>query len=642
MAGYQNSLYSLKPDCFLTFDGDSLFDALGYLRTPFIPDMSGNENNAIILATSNPIKSYSLGSYSLVDREDGIDQYSLTFASRGYIGAEVTQDIFPYPSSILEIFHSDTLKCEDEFTFSFIFKKTDRDEWFRGARYDQTTGKYVRVPGYTKSLSRTIFQKGDDVWMRWRKGGDNRDYFDFKFPGPVTASDYTYRFDLLNGGGLNILNTQNYTNRQIHIVMTREKLKIGISLFQTVDRVYIDGIKYFEKKSQVTNEPSTALNTSSIFVGGNQSVYDPEYLNDRQTTPLMIDNFAVWNNKCLTDDQISWLYKKIYDYANYTMRWDPQLYVQMNELSLNPNSPQQPGTISINKFGSTLTYVGIGSQLTPGILGPKRLIHSPAMGFKAGAMAKITSNNYTNPVLNINNNQDWTLDLFVSFTSSEKGVIFSALSDTYPYKGILIEANVNNNIYQSGSIQVSLEENIHISTDILDAFGNTVKFNDGDFHFITVVRRNSQFEFWINGVLQGTRVGNNGTINENFGQIYLMGSMPEHLGINGSMCHVAFFTYAMQPSNIRSRSYFFTRTVVEGYVTLRGIPHPATIRCYERSTGQFVVEGTADALTGWYKIDVWTENYMDVMVFDIKNPSVRPRALGPYLAYEYTDIDDMP
>jgi hypothetical protein len=55
MAGYQNSLYSLKPDCFITFDGDTLFDNQGYLRTPNIPDVSGNENNAYILATSNAI-----------------------------------------------------------------------------------------------------------------------------------------------------------------------------------------------------------------------------------------------------------------------------------------------------------------------------------------------------------------------------------------------------------------------------------------------------------------------------------------------------------------------------------------------------------------------------------------------------------
>lgn len=644
MAGYQNSLYSLKPDCFLTFDGDTLFDNQGYLRTPNIPDVSGNENNGYVLASSNPIKSYSMGTYSLVDREDGMDQFSMTFASRGYMGGIVASDIFPYPSAITEIFHSDTLECKDDFTFSFIFKKTDRDEWFRSARYNSVTGKYETQPSYYKDLSRTIFQKGDDVWMRWRKTGwANYDYFDFKFPGPTgSTNDYTFRFDLQGGQGLNIINASNYTSRQIHVVMTREKLKIGAALFQTVDRVYLDGIKYFERKSQVTNEPSTALNTSSIFIGGNQSVFNAEALSDRQTTPLLIDNFAVWNKRCLTDDQVSWLYKKIHDYSNYTKRWDPQLYIEMNEGSLNPNIQQQQGIISVNKNNATLTYIGMGSQLNPSSIGPKRLIYSPAMGFNANAMAKVTSSNYTNPVLTVNNNQDWTLDLFVSFTSAERGVIFSALTDTWPYKGILIEANVNNNIHTSGSIQVSLEDNLSISTNVIDAFGNTVKFNNGEFHFLTLVRRNSQFEFWVDGVLQGSRVGNNGTINNNFGQIYLMNSMPDQLSVTGSLCQIAFFNYAMQPSNIRSRSYFFTRTVVEGYVTLRGVPHQATVRCYERSTGEFVVEGTSDAQTGWYKIDVWTENYMDVMFFDIKDPTVRPRALGPYLAYEYTDIDDMP
>lgn len=642
MSGYQNSLMKLKPDCFITYDGDTLFDSEGYLRTPNIPDVSGNENNAIILATSNPIKSYAMGTYSLIDREDGIDQYSMTFASRGNLGGIVPSTSFPYPSAINEIFHSDTLKCEDEFTFSIIFKKTDRDTWFRSAKYNASSGIYETQPNYWKSLSRTIFQKGDDVWLRWRCiGSPAYDYFDFKFPGPVTASDYTFRFDLQNNLH-NIITVGNYINRQIHIVMTRKKLKVGSQLFQTVDNVYIDGIKYYERKSQVTNEPSTALNTSSILIGGNQSVFNAETLDDRQTTPLMVDNFAVWNDRCLTHDEVSWLYKKMYSFADYTRRWDPQLYIPMAEQSLNPNSPSQPGRIDVNKQNVVFTYLGISSQLEPGVPGPKRLIYEPAMRFRANAMAKITSNVYTSPVLSVSNNQDWTLEFFVSFTTTTKGVIFSALTDVWPFKGILVLANMNNDIETPGSIQAQLEDGLTISTNTIDAFGNNVMYNDGQFNHIVLIRRNSNFEFWVNGVLQGSRFGNNGTINNNFGQVYLMGNMPEQLNVNGEMCQLVFYTYAMQEPNIRARSYFFTRTVVEGHVMLRGVPHPATVRCYERSTGKLVTEGTADALTGWYQIDVWTENYMDVMFFDIKNANVRPRALGPYLAYEYTDIDDMP
>lgn len=642
MAGYKNSLYSLKPDCFITYDGDTLFDANGYIRTPNIPDISGNGNDAYVLAVSDEIKSYALGSYPLCERENGIDQYSMSFGSRGYLGAVVPSNVFPYPASMTEIFHSDTLRCEDEFTFSIIFKKTDRDTWFRTAKYNQATGKYATAQSYYKSISRTIFQKGNDVWLRWRgEGSYMYDFLDFKFPGTVTSGDYTFRYDFQNPQPYNILTTSNYTNRAIHIVMTRQKLKVGTSLFQTVDRVYIDGIKYFERKSQVTNEPSTALNTSSIFIGGNQSVFNVETLDDRQTTPLMVDNFAVWNNKCLTDDQVSWLYKKIYDYPNMTRNWDPQLYIQMNESSLNINSPTQSGTISVNKNNATFTYVGLGSQLVPGQPGPKRLIYTPAMFYKANAMARVTSSSGTSPVLTVSSNQDWTLEFFVSFTSASRGVIFSALTDIWPYKGILVEANVNNDIEMAGSIQAQLEDGLTLSTNTIDAFGNSVKYNDGEFHHIVLIRRSSNFEFWVDGVLQGSRYGNNGTISNNYGQIFMMGSMPDNQSVTGGLCQLAFFTYAMQPSNIRARSYFYTRTVVEGYVTLRGVPHAATIRCYERSTGEFVTEGKADPLTGWYKLDVWTENYMDVIFFDINNPSVRPRALGPYLAYEYTDIDDL-
>lgn len=640
MAGYKNSVHSLKPDCFLTYDGDTICDNQGYLRELYVPDMSGNENNAYILTSSEPIKSYELGTASLVDRENGTDQFSMTFTPRGN---QSTLTQFPYPAAMTEIFHSDTLKCEDEFTFSFIFQKPDRDTWFRGSRYNSSTGKYVWESGRYKNISRTIFQKGDDVWMRWRGiGSPQYDYFDFKFPGPTGSSnDYTFRYDLYTNNNI-FLNQNNYTSRQIHIVMTRQKIKVGAALYQTIDRVYIDGVVFFERKSAVTNEPSTALNTSSILIGGNQSPVNLETLDDRQTTPLIIDNFAVWNNKCLTEEQVSWLYKKIYNYEKYTTRWNPQLYIQMNEETLQPNASSQAGSFTINKNSANLTYIGLAGQLTPYVAGPKRLIYTPAMNFKMNAMAKVTSQNYANPVLTVGANSDYTLDFFVSFTSDTRGVIFSALTDVWPYKGILIEANVNNDVHTVGSIQASLEDGLSISTNIIDAFGNDKKLNDGNFHHLVIVRRNSQFEFWVDGVMQGTRIANNGTINNNFGQIYLMGSMPDQLSVNGSLCQIVFFTYALSPANIRSRSYFFTRTVVEGYVTLRGVPHAATVRCYERSTGEFVTEGTADGLTGWYKIDVWTENYMDVIFFDINNPSVRPRSLGPYLAYEYTDIDDLP
>lgn len=645
MAGYKESLLKLKPDCFITFDGDTLFDSNGYLRQPHIPDVSNNENHALVHAVSDEIKSYAMGIPSLVDRENGMDQYAFAFASRGNTG-EYSDD-FPYPPSKLEIFHSSTLKCEDEFTFSFIFQKTDRDSWFRSAEYNYVTGKYQTRPGLTKSLSRTIFQKGSDVWMRWRCDGGwyQYDHFDFKFPGPAVSSDYTFRFSLHSQNYTNILNTSNYTQRQIHVVMTRRKLKVGSSLYQTIDSVYLDGIKYFERKSQITNEPSTALNTASIFIGGTQDPYDYVNLNDRQTTPLYIDNFAVFNNRCLTDDEVSWLYKKMYSFTKYTKRWDPQLFIEFAESTLRPNVEQQTGVIATNKNNATLTYIGqSGTQIIPGVEGPKRLIYTPAMRFQSSGMARIASasNNYTSPVLTVSNNQDYTLELFVAFTSNKKGVIFSAQTDTWPYKGILIEANVSNQVEKRGSIQVSLEDGLFLNSNNIDAFGNDVLYNDGQFHHISVIRRNSNFELWIDGVLHGSRVGNNGSINDRFGQIYLMNSMPENNEVTGALTNLAFFTYAMQPSNIRSRSYFFTRTVVEGFVTLRGVPHPATVRCFERTTGQFVAEDTADPNTGWYQIDVWTENYMDVMFFDLKNPQVRPRALGPYLAYEYTDIDTLP
>ena len=627
MAGYKMTALRYKPTCCITFDGESNYDYQGYLRVPQVYDSSGFDNHGVMLATNQVVKPYG-ATTSLLPRESGYDQYSMCFSPRGHD----TNMSFPYDAARVEVFSSNSIDLETDFTISFLFNKKESDNWFVNAIYDPVTNTYKPSPSSTgKSIRRTIFQKGLQVGLVWVNPWGGNDYLEVSFP---TGTQNI----AINGANADV-NTnrvfKNFYDRTFHITMTCKVNKIGTNLFQIVEELWVDGIIILSRKGNVTSNPSLNPNTASFMIGGNNSTFDPFYCNDRQTSPLFIDNFLVYD-RCLSNDEIASLYKKVFDYDVYTKRWYPLLYAQMGGENLNPNQTANNGVLDVNPSNNcVLTYFGNQSQVKNEV-GPKRLINESAIEFKDLGMARI-SNTYTSPV--INSSGDYTLEFFAKFSSTERGVIFSAQTDYFPYKGILIEGNVFADQHQVGSLQVTLEDGIYINTKGLNPDGSYIQYNDGEFHHYVVIRRGNKFEFWIDGYLIETKYGNAGNMITSFGSIYLMGMMPEKQYIYGSMCQLAYYDYAMQEHNIRAKAFFFTRVRMKGRVTLQGVPHGATIRIMDHTTGKFLTEGMCDGSTGLYDIDVYTDHYIDIMVFDKFNPNVRYRAFGPDRAEEFTDID---
>lgn len=627
MAGYKMTALRYKPTCCITFDGESNYDYQGYLRVPQVYDSSGFDNHGVMLATNQVVKPYG-ATTSLLPRESGYDQYSMCFSPRGHD----TNMSFPYDAARVEVFSSNSIDLETDFTISFLFNKKENDGWFVNAIYDPVTNTYKPSPSSTgKTIRRTIFQKGLQVGLVWVNPWASPDYLEVSFP---TGTQNI----AINGANADV-NTnrvfRNFYDRTFHITMTCKVNKIGTNLFQIVEELWVDGIIILSRKGNVTSNPSLNPNTASFMIGGNNSTFDPFYCNDRQTSPLFIDNFLVYD-RCLSNDEIASLYKKVFDYDVYTKRWYPLLYAQMGGENLNPNQTANNGILDVNPSNNcVLTYFGNQTQVKNEV-GPKRLINESAIEFKDLGMARI-SNTYTTPV--INSSGDYTLEFFAKFSSTERGVIFSAQTDYYPYKGILVEGNVFADQHQVGSLQITLEDGIYINTKGLNPDGSYIQYNDGEFHHYVVIRRGNKFEFWLDGYLIETKYGNSGNMITSFGSIYLMGMMPEKQYIYGSMCQLAYYDYAMQEHNIRAKAFFFTRVRMKGRVTLQGVPHGATIRIMDHTTGKFLTEGMCDGSTGLYDIDVYTDHYIDIMVFDKFNPNVRYRAFGPDRAEEFTDID---
>lgn len=638
MAGYIKTALRFKPTCFLTFDGESFYDTSGYLNYPHFDDVSNNNNFGFMVTTGAPFKPYKADA-SLVPRQAGYDMKAITFSPDGYTPTRP----FPYESARIEVFHTTTLGMEDEFTISFLFNKRDNDSFFASQRYNGA-GDYTQPSGWNKTFLRTIFQKGNKVGMFWRHVAGNQNQLIFQFP------DKSYSFNIEGSSAQS--NDQanrafaNFYNRTFHIVIQRKKIPVGTTLWKTVNIIYVDGVKFLYEESNVTSNPSTALTTSSIFIGGNAGVFDPELCEDRQTSPITIDNFLVYNNQCLTEDQVAQIYKKAFPFVNMIQRWYPLVYAQLDD-EPNPNINMNTGTLTVRPSTAiALQHFGTSVNLIPKSDGSLRLMGLTAMGYRNGGMSRIV-NTASSLSTVVNPSQDWTVQFFASFGSSKRGILFAMQNDYYPFKGLVIEANAFNDEETEGAIQVKLENGVFLNTIALEPNGQPIKYNDDKMRMYTVCRRGNQFEFWLDGTLVASGFANGGSMlydttynaSSSDNTIYLMSKNPNNNFVVGKMQQLSIYNIAMQPHLIRGISFFFTRMRLNGVVTLQQSPHSATLRFSDHTTGAFVVEGQSSGNDGEYDIDVYSDSYLDLMVFDKTDPNVRYRAFGPIIADEYTDID---
>ena len=115
-----------------------------------------------------------------------------------------------------------------------------------------------------------------------------------------------------------------------------------------------------------------------------------------------------------------------------------------------------------------------------------------------------------------------------------------------------------------------------------------------------------------------------------------MGMSPSDMLVTGKFGNFAFYNRAIQPHEISARSFFFTRMILKGKVTLQGKPHKTDMRIYEHGTGQLLNEYKTET-DGQYAINVYTNNYIDVMFLDKQDSTVQMRVIGPVIPHEYTD-----
>ena len=104
------------------------------------------------------------------------------------------------------------------------------------------------------------------------------------------------------------------------------------------------------------------------------------------------------------------------------------------------------------------------------------------------------------------------------------------------------------------------------------------------------------------------------------------------------MSYLAYYDFALQRHQIYSHANYSITYKIRGIVTLLGVPYRAKLRFYSSYTGELIKEMESDPNTGEYEASFYNNSYVDILVFDPNDLSVRYRAYGPVSPSEFDDL----
>lgn len=595
MSGYKQAVLDLNPKFFLTFDGDP-FDPINRTITA-IPnqfvDETGNGNNGLLHYDGSGQPSYRMGTASLITLEPS-DQYSIEFAPAS---PQASGTI--YPKAYIEVPNSADFGFtthNGSFSVTMTVKKmnSDLEFWSR----------------YHTNPKRILIQKGTafSVYLV-NNFGDNQ-----------------YIYAMLPDGSTIWATVRSSFYAKPHQITFVWDVKPGdTSLWTATASLYIDAHLYASKVINYFDAYPNTNNTTSFEILGQAAASPSNMSEDRQTSPIYLDQVACFDFS-LTGDQVAFLHKKTLGYDSLITYDDPVYFAPMNEVYSTTG-----GLISatVNSYGLTGTYHGLSpAQIVDRVPGPSNIPGRVGRGFQSGGTATITNGSYISPV--INTTGEMTVEFWAQLNATPIATVFSMTEGSAPYRGLKLEINKLNGAFTAGCLQFSGSELINCV-----APGS---WNDGNWHHIAmVIRSPGNMELWVDGVKLGTNTypgwGGIGAP----GQIYLMGDTGGN-ECPGSMCNLAIYQYALNAQEIRARFAYAIIYKIQGTVTLAALPYAANLRLYRHSTGEKIQEIVSDAGTGDYLFKLLDGGLVDLVALNMQDSNVRYRVYGPITPSQYPDL----
>lgn len=622
MSSHKKYIKELKPITFITFDSNTLWDIDNgnLLYGEYIPDESENGDPIDALLHSEYIvnrSSYSMGQPSMIVNSP-TDNYSIVLAPY----EKDDKNEFPFSKSWIEIPYNERLRLNKSFSISFVFNKVKSDSFMRNWIWSVSQNKYLPVNGsngYNYSdLHRTIFRKGNKIGLKYVMPWSYSDYLEVQFPNNSTT---------IQAG-----NIPGFYNRDINVAMTHDYIVMDDGRYYTLSRLYWDNRVIYEYKSNPVFGDYDGGNTSSFEIGGNQDAFNFNSLNDRATSALKIDQFAVFDY-ALQPFQVSDIYKKIYPYEQIVFRAFPSLYYPFNERNIDSSFVEninRSNNMLIRFVGSNITQIDRGKAGIHGVYG------STAVEVKNKGMLYCKPYDYNNYSF-FNPNGDFTIDFFAMFNTSTKGILLSIQDDIQPFRGLCLFVNCKDNIEKRGVLQLSISENQYITTPEKNIRNEDISYNDGVVRHYAIRRINNYIELWINAVLIDRIYMTAGNLTNTVNQLYMFGLMPGNLTMNGSIQHMACYTRALSQQEIEMRSSYMVKYNIRGRVTVQGIGQTILMRVYSFNSGALIVEQKTGP-DGNYNLNIPSDDYINVVAMDVGNINIRPRILGPLLPDTYEDL----
>lgn len=610
MAGFKQTVISHAPKMFLTFDGDA-YDpnsrTLTAIPQVFI-DESGFNSNIMLHNESELYPAYRMGIPSLIDIEQ-TDQRSTSFGWYGYQPLAPTR----WPKSFVEVQHQSHLALTEErgsYTVGFFVNKAEKEDKWR----DQ---ERILGNSYTQTLNKRFIRKAGsfDVYFR--------DYW---------SAAEEIRFGYPGGGEIVWVVPDWFYGKKNFIVCTWKITEINPDVYLNEAYLYVNGHLYGSYSTTTAGTFPSSTTTTPIEIAG--VINSSAYFEDRQTSDLQLDQMFILN-KALSQDEICRLYRKSKSYDNIAVQAQASAYWPMTDVE-DPAVFVMKDLVGYNDG----TYLGGVTRVARQQTAPSPILGGSSVYFHNGGMAaahRLTNLSTYTPVFNFTG--DWTVDLWMQFSNTDRSVLFSCQRDDYPHGGVLIEVNRRNNTNVPGHVQLSVSQEYFVSSLLNRDNGQPFNFNDGRFHHVAAVRKGSTVTLWIDGIKHGSVTAPVHSLSTpGPGQVYLMGAAPGSLNTTGYMSAVGVYPYALDDAEIRLRNMYSLIYRIQGNVTLQGNPYRATVRAFSHRTGALLREIESSTSSGDYSMTLYDNSLIDLMVMNKQDPNIRYRVYGPIAPALYEDV----
>lgn len=590
MASFKNSIKRLDPKLFLTFDGDSYNEATGgFLGSPeVIMDESGYDNNAL-LHTSSENLAYRLGLPSLNSFEPST-MHSISF---GYFGNYPgTSD--EWAKAYLEVAPSVSLATPNDFSISFLLKKTETDHHF-----------YSENGNHNVNYYRPLIYRENVIDIRIKE-----------YLGNQTNTLQIYE----NEGFMYETNFNPYYDKMLMVTYTRKVEQQFDGSFDVISKFYINAILVATKTHYYATLPPSTEPTDSWFIGG-KPVTTPVYpYNDRIVSRTDIDSVQIYDT-ALSHEDICYVYKKLRTYKDIVNIISPSNYWVLDDFNGEPAKDQRNNTDGIYKNTLDIDFRQDGPPTIPG---------STAAYFKENGWVDLYGANRSS--LFWNPDGDYTIHFWLKFDQTAQGVVIANHSTKKPYKGMLFRVNYSGYQSSTGFVQFNTSEKEFITS-------LSGGLNDGKFHSYALIRRGNKIEMWIDGMKQGESLSFTGDVPDSYynSEKSLMAASPGNFSVIGSLSNLFYKNRALDDAEIGMLNSYSTIYFIRGNITLQGTPYRATVRVYDHYSGELVKEVDSNGDDGSYGIDLNSGKEVDLLILSKNNKNVRYRAFGPIIPSEYED-----